>query len=55
MTIAFGSMEVIDDLNKKRLDRAMVIKDSPESIQERTALVEVQRTSRVNFFQSFAI
>lgn len=52
--LAFGIMEVTDDLNKRRLDRAMIIRDSPESVQERTALAEVQR-SRVNSFQSFAV
>ena len=51
MAIAFGSMEVTDDIDKRRLDRAVVTQDLLESVQGRT---EVQRETRVSSFQSFA-
>lgn len=54
VTTAFGGIEVIDDLEKK-LDGAMLVRVLLESVQDRTAWAEVQRTCRVNPSQNFAV
>ena len=48
MTTAFGSREIIDDLDKRRSNGAMLVKVLLKGVLDRIALAEVERTNRVN-------